>query len=391
MKIPLLGRQLIPHKRLAAVFMSTETGSVTDMSSINISKGDQMKKSFLSLLVAGALGAMAATASAQTNLTIYGIVDAGIVYDKNFTADDNTWRLESGQQSGSRIGFRGTENLGGGLSANFTLENGFNVDTGTMGQGNRLFGRQAWAGLKGGFGAVRLGRQQTPVYHALLAVDPFAINLAGNAQRMFGTGLYFTDPFLRTDNTITYISPDFAGFTGTLGYGFGEVAGDNSAQRQLVAGASYVNGPVNVQFAYHDANTFTLPATAAALGTGIADLKTAFIGGTYDFGVAKAHLAFAKTDADQAGTTRDSHSWLVGASAPVGTGTVLASFIRNDVRDIDEGVSDQIALGYIQPFSKRTNIYTSISYTKNDPGVRLNAFANGENSRQFNVGVRHQF
>lgn len=350
-----------------------------------------MKKSFLSLLVAGALGAVAGTASAQTNLTIYGIVDAGIVYDKNVTAGDKTWRLESGQHSGSRIGFRGTESLGGGLSASFTLENGFNVDTGTLGQGNRFFGRQAWVGLNGGFGAVKLGRQQTPVYNAMLAVDPFAINLAGNAQRMFGTGLYFTDPFLRTDNTISYATPNIAGFTGTLGYGFGEVAGDRSAQRQLVAGVSYVNGPMNVQFAYHDANTFTLPGTVAALGTGVADLQTAFIGGTFDFGLAKAHLAFANTEADQAGTSRDSRSWLVGASAPIGSGTVLASFIRNDVRDIAAGESDQIALGYIQPLSKRTNIYTSVSRTKNDAGVRLNAFANGEDSRQFNVGVRHQF
>lgn len=350
-----------------------------------------MKKSFLSLLVAGALGAMAGTVSAQTNLTIYGIVDAAIVYDKNFTAADKTWRLDSGQHSGSRIGFRGTESLGGGLSASFTLENGFNVDTGTLGQGGRFFGRQAWVGLNGGFGAVKLGRQQTPIYHALLAVDPFGINLAGNAQRMFGSGLYFTDPFLRTDNTISYATPNIAGFTGTLGYGFGEVAGDRSAQRQLVAGASYVNGPINVQVAYHDANTFTLPGTAAVLGAGVADLQTAFIGGTFDFGIAKAHLAFADTDVEQAGTSRDSRSWLVGASAPLGTGTVLASFIRNDVRDIAAGETDQIALGYIQPLSKRTNIYTSVSYTENDPGVRLNAFANGENSRQFNVGVRHQF
>ncbi|WP_088709881.1 porin [Noviherbaspirillum denitrificans] len=350
-----------------------------------------MKKPLLSLMVAGALAAMAAGASAQTNLAIYGIVDAGIVWDKNVTSADKTWRLESGQHSGSRLGFRGTEDLGGGLTASFTLENGFNVDTGTLGQGGRIFGRQAWVGLNGGFGSVKLGRQQTPVYNALLAVDPFAINLAGNAQRLFGGGLYFSDPFLRTDNTISYATPNIAGFTGTLGYGFGEVAGDRSLQRQLVAGASYVNGPVNVQLAYHDANTATLPAASPFLGTGIADLKTAFLGGTFDFGIAKAHLAFAKTDVDQAGGTLNQHSWLVGASAKAGSGTVLASFIRNDVRDIAAGQSDQVALGYIQPLSKRTNIYTSLSYTDNDPAVRVNAFANGERGRLFNVGVRHQF
>ena len=358
---------------------------------MNISKGEKMKKSLLSLLVAGAFGAMAATASAQTNLTIYGVVDAGIAYEKNVSVADDLWRLESGMQSGSRLGFRGTEDLGGGLTGSFTLENGFNTDTGTLGQGGRIFGRQAWLGLNGGFGSVKLGRQQTPLYYALLAVDPFGINLAGNAQRMFGSGLYVADPFLRTDNTINYTTPNIAGFTGTASYGFGEVAGDRSTARQVAAGASYVNGPINVQFAYHDANTATLPAAQAFLGTGTADLRTFFIGGTFDFRVAKAHVAFADTDVEQAATSVDNRSWLVGASAPIGTGTVLASFIRNDVRSIAAGESDQLALGYIQPLSKRTNIYTSISYTENDPGVRVNAVANGANGRQFNVGVRHQF
>jgi len=350
--------------------------------------GEQMKKSFLALL---ALGSVACTAAAQTNVTIYGIVDAGIAYDKNVTATDKVWRLESGLHSGSRLGIRGTEDLGGGLSASFTLENGFNADTGALGQGGRMFGRQAWAGLNGGFGSVKLGRQQTPLYYALLAIDPFAINLAGNAQRIFGAGLYAVDPFLRTDNTINYSTPNFGGFSGQLSYGFGESPGSLSTGRQAAAGVAYAAGPINVQFAYHDANTAALPTTTPFLGTGAADLRTAFIGGTYDFRIAKAHLAFASTKVEIGATSTDSRSWLVGASAPIGVGSVLASYIRNDVKDIAAGQSDQIALGYIQPLSKRTNIYTSISYTENDPGVRLNAFANGETGRQFNVGVRHQF
>lgn len=336
-------------------------------------------------------GAFAGTAAAQTSLSIYGIVDAAITYDKNVTAADNLWRLQSGQHSGSRLGFKGTEDLGGGFSGIFMLENGFNVDDGTLGQGGRIFGRQAWVGLNGGFGSVKLGRQQTPIYYALLAVDPFNINLAGNAQRMFGAGLYAVDPFLRSDNTINYSTPNIAGFTGQLSYGFGEVPGDRSTARQVAAGVSFVNGPINVQFAYHDSNTATLPATAAALGTGTVDLRTAFIGGTFDFGIAKAHLAFADTEAEAAALTRKDRNWLVGVSAPVGVGSVLASFIRNDVRDIADGESDQYALGYIHPLSKRTNLYTSFSRTKNDGAVRLNAFANGEDSRQFNIGVRHQF
>jgi len=350
-----------------------------------------MKKSLLALAV---LGAFAGVASAQTNVTIYGVVDAGVRYEKGIsgTTDDATWKLQSGQQSGSRLGFKGTEDLGGGLSAIFTLENGFNVDDGTLGQGNRLFGRQAWVGLNGGFGSVKLGRQQTPLYYALNAVDPFGINLAGNAQSFFGYGLYGADPLSRTDNTINYTTTNFGGFTGTVSYGFGEEAGDSSVRRQIAAGLSYVNGPLNVQFAYHKANDATL--TIAALGgapAGVtADLRTAFIGATYDFGVAKAHFAFADSEAD-AGVAVDNRNYLIGLSAPVGVGTVMASYNRNDVRDVDDGVTNHYAIGYSHPLSKRTNLYTSFGYTRNDDDVRLNAFANGESSRLFNVGVRHTF
>jgi len=206
-----------------------------------------MKKTLLALAV---LGASAGVASAQNNVTVYGIVDAGVQYRNDGNPAGKTWTMESGLLNGSRLGFRGTEDLGGGLSAIFTLENGFNVDTGTFGQSTatttRLFGRQAWVGLNGGFGAVKLGRQQTALYYALDAIDPFRINLAGNAQRVFGAGQYFADPLLRTDNTINYSTANLGGFTGSVSYGLGEVAGNNSAGRNIGAGATYVNAPVNV-------------------------------------------------------------------------------------------------------------------------------------------------
>lgn len=347
-----------------------------------------MKKTLLALAV---LGSINGAAFAQTNVSIYGVADAGIAYDKNISAGDKTWRLQSGQQSSSRLGFKGSEDLGGGLSAVFTLENGFSIDDGTL-SGGRLFGRQAWVGLNGGFGSVKLGRQQTFLYEAMQVVDPFVINLAGSAQRVFGYGLYAADPLSRTDNTLAYATPRIAGFTGQLSYGFGEQAGDNSVRRQAALGASYVNGPINVQFAYHGANDATLAGSAAALGVGAtADLRSAFIGGTYDLGVAKAHLAFADSKAEAGAVETKNRNWLVGVSAPIGAGTVMASYVRNDVRDIANGVSNLYAVGYSHPLSKRTNLYTSYGYTKNDSNVRLNAFANGENGTLFNVGVRHRF
>lgn len=339
-----------------------------------------------SLFVVAVLGSLASASFAQSSVTIYGVADAGIEYSKGLASEEKNWRLQSGQQSGNRLGFRGTEALGGGLSAIFTLESGFNIDDGTLVSSNVLFSRQAWVGLSGGFGSVKLGRQQTPLYDAQLAVDPFGINLAGGMQRVFGSGLYGTDPLFRADNTIMYATPDFAGFTGQLAYTLGEQPGDNSARRQVEAGLSYVNGPINAKFVYHDGNDVTL----GELGTGTADFRTAFIGGTYDFKVAKAHLAFGDSKA-KAATDVDVRSLLIGASAPVGVGTVLASYIRNDVRDFAEGVTDQYAIGYTHDLSKRTNLYTSFAYIKNDSGVSVRAFANGENSRVFNAGIRHRF
>jgi predicted porin len=349
-----------------------------------------MKKNLLALAV---LGAFAGAASAQSNVTIYGVVDAGISYKNDGNPAGKTIGLDSGLQSGSRLGFKGSEDLGGGLSAIFTLENGFNIDDGTMGQGNRLFGRQAWVGLNGGFGAVKFGRQQTALYSALNEIDPFHINLAGNAQKVFGFGQYAADPLARTDNTVSYSTPNISGFTGSVSYGFGEKAGDNQANRNVGAGATYANGPLNVQFAYQKSNTAALVTPlATALGTANADIKTAFVGATYDFGIAKAHVAYADSKLELVGNKVKDTNWLVGVSAPVGaTGTVLASYVRNDVKVAGDAKSDQYAIGYTHGLSKRTNLYTSYSYLKNDKGVALNAFRAGESVRLFNVGVRHQF
>lgn len=374
-----------------------------------------MKKSLLALAV---LSAFAGAASAQTNITVYGIVDAAVTYD-NSGAGRN-WTLDSSpaggtNQSGSRLGFKGTEDLGSGTSAIFLLENGFGADDGTLKQGGRLFGRQAWVGLKADFGEVKLGRQLSPLYSALDQVDPFRIGFAGNAQRAFGYGLYGSDPLARIDNSVSY-SITTSGVTAIVDYGFGEQAGAFSNNRTVAAGVGYANGPINVQLVYQSSNTVGLATgatttTAAAAGspavvfgattagTGIGAttaasdrLRTAFIGGYYDLGVAKVHLAYGDTKVDStAGSVKD-RNWMLGVSAPVGpAGNVMASWNRNDVRDIAGGKSNQYALGYTHALSKRTDLYTSLAYTRNDSNVRLNSTAIGQSDRLFNVGVRHLF
>jgi len=352
-----------------------------------------MKKTILGMAV---LTAFASSAWAQTNVTVYGIVDAGIAYRNDGNPAGKTTSMESGQQSGSRLGFRGTEDLGGGMSAIFTVENGFNIDSGVLGQGGRLFGRQAWVGLAGNFGNVKLGRQQTILYYAMDQLDPFHINLAGNSQKVFGYGTYAADPFQRSDNTITYTTSKIAGVIGTVSYGLGEQAGDYQANRKLGAGLSYQNGPLNLQLAYLQANTVAAPASLAGGSTSAnGDNRAVLLGGVYDFGMLKAHLAYADNRLSGAIGNGKDRNFLAGVTVPVGVGgSLLASWIRNDVRDVTDGKSDLYAVGYSYAMSKRTNVYTSYSYLKNGDGVALNTYKDaqyGASVRLLNVGIRHQF
>jgi predicted porin len=329
-----------------------------------------MKKSLLALAM---LGAFAGAASAQTNVTIYGIVDAAITRtDTNKTSA--TWSLDSSGQfnkNGSRLGFKGSEDLGGGLSAIFTLENGFGADNGTLQQGGRLFGRQAFVGLQGSFGAVKLGRQYTPMHLALDSIDPFNTGFAGNIENLFnGAGV-------RTDNTLNY-SLTAGAFSGQLGYTLGEVPGDNSANRQWSAGLGYANGPINVQFAYQDAKRN--PAVAATT-----DNKIALLGATYDFSVAKVHAAIQSDKSETAiATTNKKRNWMLGVSAPVGAGSVMASFIRSDDRLASNADNDQYAIGYLHNLSKRTNVYTSFAKINDKSAVNTD-------TNIFNVGLQHKF
>ncbi|HJV82023.1 porin [Noviherbaspirillum sp.] len=359
-----------------------------------------MKKSLLAIAV---FGVFAGAASAQTNVTIYGVADAGIRYrDNGASTNSKTWGLDSGLQSGSRIGFKGSEDLGGGLSALFTLETGFNIDDGSLGQGiaaststpalTRLFGRQAFVGLSGRFGAVKLGRQYAPIRVALESIDPFGLGGAGNAANVFNVHGE------RTDNTLNYTTANIGGFSGQLAYSFGEIAGDNSAGRQIGVSGGYANGPLNIVVAYHKQNLLGGGTATAFPATPAGDAKTTMLGGTYDFGVAKLHAAYSRTKGESAAgvTNLDRDDAMIGVSAPVGAGTILASYIlrRDDIAGTGGTSRDanQIALGYLHNLSKRTNLYTMYARTTNDAGATLNGAASaGADPSTFMVGVRHRF
>ena len=350
-----------------------------------------MKKSLLAFALASAF---AGTAFAQTNLAIYGIADIGYAYFDNGT--DSTSRLDSGNQSGSRLGFRGSEDLGSGLSAIFTLENGFNLDNGTPGQSTatgatRLFGRQAFVGLNSGFGAFKLGRQINPIRNSVEAIDPFAIGLAGAANNVFNT---YGD---RSDNTINYSLPQniLGGIKGELAYSFGEAPQSTSLGRTWGGAIGYAGGVFDVTAAYHDVNLVVAGGDAGSA-------KTAFLGGTWDFRVVKVHAAYAwNKGEDTAGNEiLKGKDGMLGLSAPVGPGRLLASYIRHKDDRFDDRDADQWALGFTWDLSKRTNLYTSYARMKNDGGAVLgftgvnSAYAPagvGQDPSLFNLGIRHKF
>ncbi|MGE5623027.1 MAG: porin [Bacillota bacterium] len=338
-----------------------------------------MKKSLVTLAV---LAAFAGAASAQTNITIYGVADAAISYKDNGAATNSkTWAVDSGQLSGSRLGFKGSEDLGGGLSAIFTLENGYNIDDGSAAQGGLLFGRQAFVGLQGGFGALKLGRQYNPIRVAVESIDPFRLGMgswAGNVLSLYGE---------RANNTLNYTSANFGGFTGQLAYSFGENATGTSIGRQLGLSGAYANGPFTAVLAYHNQNLAngTVPAQ-----TDNGSAKTTLLGGTYNFGPATLHAAYAWDKGSPAAgpDNVDSRDWMLGVSAPVGAGTVLASYMKRDDRLAANKDVKQWALGYTYGLSKRTTAYALFNNTDRD---NTPAAGSSTTNKQFSVGMRHTF
>lgn len=328
-----------------------------------------MKKT---LCLLAAFYAVAGTASAQTSVTVYGILDAGVAHENNGAGP--VTRLDSGQVYGSRIGFRGTEDLGDGLSALFVLEQGLNLDNGS-GQGV-TFNRQAFVGFKTRAGTVTLGRQYTTLFRAQLVYDPFFTGFAGNAGRMISNGAGPSGA--RTDNSIFYASPTLGGVDAQLIYGFGEQANDTSKGRELGAALAYTGGPATLRVAYHGANDAVVDKHA----------HNTNLSGTYDFGAAKLFAAYQFNKTENVLDTRDA---LLGVSVPFGAGRLLASYIRKDDRLHQNADATQQAVGYLYALSKRTDLYTSASWLKNDAASSLRVVRAGQTDRLINVGIDHKF
>ena len=364
-----------------------------------------MKKSLIALAVLAASGA----AMAQSSVTLYGVADAGVTY---LNGADNWSGVTSGNNLTSRLGFRGTEDLGGGLKANFVLEGGFNLDNGDGASGYAgakagegfQFKRRSTVGLAGSFGEVRLGRELTAAYNATARYDVFGSVGIGQSRLWADGGVVDTvAPALnangnavttnqRISNALTYVSPDFSGFKFGLNYGFGETTASNSDSGYLGAGLTYDNGPLSLGLGLERLNN-------GANSVAASDIDAWSLGGSYDFGVAKLLAGYRQSTVDIATVENKRNGYYLAATAPVGAGTVRVSYNRyeNELGAGAKAKADQFAVGYVYGLSKRTSVYGTYAYIKNkdngstfklskDVGVKTNGAQQG-----FQVGVSHAF
>jgi predicted porin len=360
-----------------------------------------MKKKALALSLFAAAAALTANfASAQSNVTIYGLLDVSMVRESGGTAGSMT-KLTSGVGAGSRLGFKGTEDLGNGLKALFLLENGFQADTGVMGQGGLMFGRQAYVGLSGGFGTVLLGRQYTPEYLVVAFADPFGSGWVGDTKNLVATS---GNSFSRMDNTVKYISPTNSGFTVEAVYAPGEVANSSDSGRQYGGSVAYAAGPLQVRLGYHNRNNDT------ATVTNTENAKNTVLAGTYDFGILKAHALYGVNKGLNSSVFRaagnpfgrattpvastDSRDALVGVTVPFGPHALLASYIHKDDRTVRNQDASQIAVGYRYTLSKRTELVAAFSKINNRNGASYtvgSAIESGTGDKSASAGIRHSF
>ena len=343
-----------------------------------------MKKFALLAVLAG----ISATAAAQSNVTLFGVLDANARYVKN--GDQKLKSLGSNGANTSRIGLRGTEDLGDGLKAGFWLEAGLNPDTGTQSDGTRFWNRRSTVSLLGNFGEVRLGRDYTPTYLGYSDYDVFGDNgLAASGK--FDSSLGTTrDTGTRADNLVSYFTPTgLGGFYGRATVG----AGEGVSGKKYVGGrAGYAAGPLDVSASYGQ-------TTVTAISNGDDKFKTADIGASYDFGVVKAsgYYTQSKTGALKLAV------YNLGASVPIGLGVLRASYIHANATgttaagvDTNPNDANQFALGYLYNLSKRTAVYTTVATVKNK-GAATFAVASaptlvaGEKSTGVELGLRHSF
>jgi predicted porin len=354
-----------------------------------------MNKYTIASLVAGMGMAASASVQAQSSVTLYGILDVGVEYANHLLQGGRSSsgvREQSGNLAGSRWGFKGSEDLGGGYKAVFTLESGFNLNNGTLGQGGRLFGRKAFVGLSTPYGTVTLGRHQNLLYELMFKYDPLTMNPSYSAQTLDSQLVN------RADNSIRY-GVNVAGFTLAALYSSGfdatipngaNVPGATKVGREMSAAILYDHGPLSAGVTYDQ-----LQGTSIATQSNTQ--SRALFGGSYDFGSLKALVGVRWLNVSNTSTPASSMLYWGGVNYRVTTPfTLSASVYHDQYRDRHGGPTMGIVLADYA-LSKRTELYAEGAYVNNRSfstvGLRGagNDVAPGADQTGVTLGIRHTF
>lgn len=313
-----------------------------------------MKKSLLAL---AALTAFAGVASAQSSVTLYGRVDLSV----NKPIGTDAKNLSNG--SGSRLGLRGTEDLGGGLSALFNIEHRFNADTGADSTGNvRFWNGRSLVGLRGGFGQVVFGREYTTSFLGTqLWADPWGWDTIAAQNGITGLGGIAK---VRNDSSVTY-NIAAGGFSFGIQTAEATDAINTFASKPLNFNVGYAGGPLRASFGYEKTGR-----------EGAADEKMWSAAVSYDLGFMKPGFYYGRGDALNGAEHK---GWMITATAPLGAGEFRASY--GNLKANDTSVSKRLALGYHYSMSKRTTLYVDFA---NDSEA-------ANNKSGYDVGIKHNF
>ena len=353
-----------------------------------------------SLLFVSIAAACCGTATAQSSVTLFGVVDVNVGWIDN---DASSWQLGGNGMSTSRLGFRGVEDMGGGLKAGFWLEGEIAADTGTgaasYGNGDApfQFRRRSTVSLSNAYGELRLGRDRVPTYWAWEIYDPFGAvgvgssqNLAQDAQLLSGTngGAYGT--LSRANNLASYILPGGttgSGLTGQVSVAAGEAAAGNKYYGGRIG---YANGPYNVAAAYGVTDvTVSGDVTATAWN----------VGASWDFGFVRVMGFFNLLDVSGGafvGSKQD--NWLIGAAVPLGQWNFKIAYSETDGKGAISGNgASQFAIGGDYNLSKRTSLYATYSTIDNQGSSAFKVLSAspllspGHSSQGMQAGIRHSF
>jgi predicted porin len=339
-----------------------------------------MKRSILATSCAAALALCAGAAMAQPAITVFGIVDlAARVVDN----DDTQYQLASGGLQTSRLGFRGTEDLGGGMSAGFWLEGELGPDRAQT--GGFSFARRSTVSLMSkSLGELRLGRDMVPTYVDWVDYDPFGDSGIGASTRLSAAagivpagGAYNT--FKRADNLGTYILP------GTLGGFFGQFA---AAAGEGTLGSSYTGG----RLGYRTGPAVVSASYGVTEVTAASDAELLNIGASYDFKAFKISALYSSLEIGAA----SQDNWMLGATLPLGAAELRASYQMMDGGGtLDGSEAWMFAVGGIYPLSRRTALYAIYSHIDNT-ATRFTVAGGppltvGNSSSGLDIGIRHAF